>query len=170
MTLAVTLGLVCLTIEVSVGTLVGLLAWTPAFRRLLEAEFEGDLEVRFHVGGGPFAKKDPRTGQALKTERVFAMSRLMWLLGRLRRIRGSVLDPWRNNAERQLAWRLLAQYEADLDRIGRELEAGNAARMLELAGWPAQVRGYGHVREANAVKAEAERAAALAPVSEAQAA
>ncbi|UUC95038.1 MULTISPECIES: indolepyruvate ferredoxin oxidoreductase family protein [Comamonas] len=136
---------------------VGRLYSDPAFHKMLQSEFDGDLKVHWHLGGGPLAKKDARTGQAVKTEKVFAMPLILSLLGRLRIIRGSWLDPFRNSEERRLASRLRAQYEADLDHIQHALSADNAKAMTRLAGWPAQVRGYGHVREASAMKALAAR-------------
>ncbi|MGT2509165.1 indolepyruvate ferredoxin oxidoreductase family protein [Cupriavidus basilensis] len=145
---------------------VGRLYSDPAFRKLLASEFDGDLKVHWHLGGGPLARKDPRTGQPLKTEKVFAMPLVFWLLGRLRRIRGGWLDPFRNSEERQLASRLRAQYEADLDHIQHALRADNAKAMARLAGWPTQVRGYGHVRMAAAEQALAARKALLEAPSE----
>ena len=62
---------------------------------------------------------------------------------------------------RLLANRLLAQYEADLGKIQAELDPHNLAAMTQLASWPEQVRGYGHVRAANAQQALRAREAAL---------
>ena len=134
----------------------------PAFMEQLHQAFDGELKLHFHLGGGPFARKDARTGAARKTERVFAMPLLLSLVSQLRGLRGSWLDPFRHSPERQLARRLLAQYEADLGHIASALHAGNATQLTRLAGWPAQVRGYGHVRAANADKALAARQDLLA--------
>lgn len=136
---------------------VGRVYSDPAFKQRLAQEFDGDLKVHFHLGGGPFSRKDPRTGIPVKTEKVFAVPQMMWLLGRLRVIRGTWLDPFRRSEERRLADRLLMQYEADVDYIERMLSVANANDMLRLAGWPALVRGYGYVRAASADKALAAR-------------
>ncbi len=99
---------------------VGRLYSDPAFRQMLAAEFDGALEVHWHLGGGPFSKKDPTTGHPVKSEkRRFAMPFRLALLGRLRGLRGTVLDPFRNSDERKLARDLRARYEADLDRHRR---------------------------------------------------
>jgi indolepyruvate ferredoxin oxidoreductase len=84
------------------------------------------------------------------------------LMAPLRRLRGSLLDPFRNAGERRLARELLATYEADLDRIVAELDAGNHALAVRLASLPEKVRGYGHVRERHAQAVAAERDALLA--------
>lgn len=149
---------------------VGRLYSDPAFKQLLAQEFDGELTVHYHLGGGPLAKTHARTGAPLKTEKVFGMTLLMALLGKLRVIRGSWIDPFRLGHERQLANRLRALYEADLDRMTRELQSHNANAMKALADWPALVRGFGHVRAANADKALTARDAALALPTQAAAA
>ena len=53
--------------------------------------------------------------------------------------------------------RLLAEYEGDLDLILRSLEAGKIEAAAALASVPALIRGYGHVKQANALKAAGER-------------
>ena len=53
--------------------------------------------------------------------------------------------------------RLLAEYEGDLDMILRSLGAGKIEAAAALASVPAMIRGYGHVKRANALKAAGER-------------
>ena len=88
---------------------------------------------------------------------------MLSMLGKLRGIRGTWMDPFKNSEERKLANQLRAQYEADLDSIVQQLNASNVQSMTRLAGWPVHVRGYGHVRAGNATKALAEREAILKP-------
>jgi indolepyruvate ferredoxin oxidoreductase len=142
---------------------VGRLYSDPAFRQMLAAEFDGELDVHWHLGGGPFSKKDPSTGIPIKSEKTFAMPFMLSMLGKLRGIRGTWMDPFKNSEERKLANQLRAQYEADLDSIVQQLNASNVQSMTRLAGWPVHVRGYGHVRAGNATKALAEREAILKP-------
>ncbi len=40
----------------------------PAFRRGLEETFDGDFRLRFHLGAGPFERRDETTGVPAKTE------------------------------------------------------------------------------------------------------
>jgi indolepyruvate ferredoxin oxidoreductase len=134
----------------------------PEFRQELERAFEGELKLRFHVAGGPFGRRDPATGMLLKREVGPWLMTAFRLMAPLRRLRGSLLDPFRNAGERRLARELLATYEADLDRIVAELDAGNHALAVRLASLPEKVRGYGHVRERHAQAVAAERDALLA--------
>ncbi|KZL05058.1 indolepyruvate ferredoxin oxidoreductase [Pseudovibrio axinellae] len=125
----------------------------PSFKQSLEDSFEGDLGVRFHIGGGPFAKKDRVTGQPVKTEFGPWMMRLFIVLSSLRGLRGTVLDPFRNNEERALAFELRSSYELDMDLACAHLRVADEKVVDDLLSWPLKVRGFGHVRAGNAEKA-----------------
>ena len=124
--------------------------------------FEGDLKLRFNVAGGPFGRRDPATGRLQKREVGAWLMTVFRIMAPLRRLRGSVLDPFRHGAERRLAHDLLARYEDDLERLGRELTPDNHALAVQIAAWPDRVRGYGHVREAHAERVAKEREALFA--------
>jgi indolepyruvate ferredoxin oxidoreductase len=68
---------------------------------------------------------------------------LKWL-AKARQIRGSWLDPFHFSPEKAVDRRLLADYEADLDLIASIRNQPAAA--LQLANWPAEVRGFGPIR------------------------
>ncbi|WP_313075178.1 indolepyruvate ferredoxin oxidoreductase family protein [Melaminivora sp.] len=131
---------------------------TPEFRAELQQAFEGDYRLHFHLGAWPFARKDPATGVVRKRELGPWAWRALNLLARLRGLRGTVLDPFRGNAERQLALRLIAEYEEDVERLVAGLDAARLPLAIEIAEWPGQVRGFGHVREASVQKVGARRA------------
>ena len=60
-------------------------------------------------------------------------------------------------AERRWERQLLADYEAALDAIEAELAAGNHATALALAAYPQKDPRFGHVKQAQARPALAER-------------
>jgi indolepyruvate ferredoxin oxidoreductase len=129
----------------------------PEFRAELARAFEGGYRIRFHLGAGPFARRDRVTGQPRKTEVGGWVLTAFRALARLRRYRGTWLDPFRRSPERRLAAELLAEYERDVDRVLAGLDAGRAATAVELLSWPEQVRGYAHVRAEAARGARAAR-------------
>jgi indolepyruvate ferredoxin oxidoreductase len=131
----------------------------PEFRRSLEEAFEDGFRLRFHVAGGPFGRPDPHTGRLRKREVGAWLMTAFRLMAPLRRWRGTILDPFRRNPERRLAQELLARYEADLDRLLRELTPAHQALAVQIASWPDRIRGYGHVRAANADRVAREREA-----------
>ena len=53
---------------------------------------------------------------------------------------------------------MLAAYERDLELIRSLLAPGRIVEATALASLPQAIRGFGHVKAANAAKAEAERA------------
>jgi indolepyruvate ferredoxin oxidoreductase len=134
----------------------------PQFREELGKTFEGDFSLRFHVAGGPFGKRDPATGKLVKREVGPWLMTAFRLMAPLRRLRGTVLDPFRTSGERRLAHELLSGYEADVDRLVAALDAGNHAVAVKIASLPEKVRGYGHVREQHAQAVAKERESLMA--------
>ncbi len=80
---------------------------------------------------------------------------------KLRFLRGTWLDPFRNSAERTLERRLVAEFEADVDDVVARLSPANHAAAVRLLGVPETIKGYGRVKEASAADAAQARAAAL---------
>jgi indolepyruvate ferredoxin oxidoreductase len=128
-----------------------------AFRKELEQTFEGDYQLHFHIGGWPFAKKHPVTGKPVKREVGPWLMRAFGVMARLRGLRGTLLDPFRNSEERQLDRALLAQYEADVRMLVAGLTPANYDSAVSIASLPSKIRGYGHVRKASADTAAVER-------------
>ncbi len=129
----------------------------PAFREEIAQVFEGDYRLKFHVGAWPFARRDPVTGKPVKREVGAWLLGAFAVLARLRGLRGTVLDPFRNSAERRLHRELLERYEADLERLLEGLSTDNHAVAVRIASMPEKIRGYGHVREQHAAAVAVER-------------
>ncbi len=130
----------------------------PQFRADLQRQFEGDLKLRFHLGLWPFAKRDAATGQVTKGEVGPWLLPVFRLLTGLRRWRNTWLDPLRHTAERTLDRALLAEFESDVQRLLTDLSPARHAASVALAALPLKVRGFGHVRQANAARMAVERA------------
>ena len=90
------------------------------------------------------------------------MLRAMRLLARLKRLRGTAFDPFGRTTERAMERRLLAEYEILLDELCQGLGPEDHATAVELARIPEQIRGFGHVKEANLERAKAKEAHLLA--------
>jgi indolepyruvate ferredoxin oxidoreductase len=80
----------------------------------------------------------------------------------LRGLRGTRLDPFGHTAERRMERRLIAEYESMLDEILARLAPENHAIAVELAALPLEIRGFGHIKEANLQRAKAKEADLLA--------
>lgn len=129
----------------------------PAFRRELREAFEGEYRLRFHLGAGPFARKNTATGEPTKTEVGAWVLPLFRILASLRVLRGGALDPFARSAEGRFALREIAQYEADVSRLRDGLSGDKHAVAVEIASLPELLRGYGHVRERSARAVETKR-------------
>jgi indolepyruvate ferredoxin oxidoreductase len=80
------------------------------------------------------------------------------LLARMKRLRGTPLDPFGRSEERRAERRLIAAFEATLDWIVEELTPERHATAVKLAAVPQSIRGFGHVKAAAIEAAKAEEA------------
>jgi indolepyruvate ferredoxin oxidoreductase len=141
---------------------VGRLHSDPAFKASMKATFEDGAKLRYNLAPPLFAKRDPVTGHLRKREFGAWMGTALAFLAKGKRLRGTALDPFGRTAERRMERRLVDEYEALMLRIAGALSPANHAVATELASLPAQIRGYGHVKEANAANVATLRARAIA--------
>lgn len=137
------------------------------FRKQLEAQFEGDYRLQFHLAPSWLSKPDAATGEPRKRSFGPWMLKAFGMLARLRFLRGTPLDVFGYSAERHQDRELIERYEEDIAYLLRELKPDNYRTALALAELPEHIRGYGHVREAAArqVREQAEQLKARMLVS-----
>ena len=135
----------------------------PAFRAGIDARFEGEYTLRFHLAPTFLARPDPDSGRIKK--KVFGpwMETALRWLAKARRLRGTPFDPFGYHPERKAERALLAQYEADIGALLGGLDAEGLRRAVALARLPEDIRGFGHVKAWSMKKAAEKRAALLAP-------
>jgi indolepyruvate ferredoxin oxidoreductase len=131
------------------------------FLKALNAQFEGDFRLRFHLAPPLLSRPDPVTGEARKMTFGPWMMRAFRVLAAIRGLRGTAVDIFGYTAERKTERRLIADYEALLKEIAATLGAHNHAIAIELAAIPENIRGYGHVKARHLAAAKAEEAALL---------
>ena len=112
----------------------------------IEAQFEGDYEVRYHLAPPVVSKKDKITGQLKKREYGPGMQQKFKSLAKLKFLRGTPADVFGYSTERRAERALIKEYESLLAVISRELTPSNHALAVELTALPDLVRGYGHVK------------------------
>ena len=127
-----------------------------SFKRQLAAEFQSFERLEFHLAP-PILGRKGSDGKPRKSSFGPWMMSGFRLLARLKGLRGTAFDIFGYSAERRLERKLLADYEMDLDRIAARLAPGRIEAAAALASVPQLIRGYGHVKEAAARKAAAER-------------
>lgn len=131
------------------------------FRRRLEAEFEGDYRLTFHLAPPLIAPKDSHSGEPKKLTFGPWMMRAFRLLAALRRLRGTPFDPFGRTAERRTERRLIADYTKMIDTLCAKLDRDTRDTVVALASFPEDVRGFGHVKARHLEKALARRDALL---------
>ena len=116
------------------------------FLEKIQAGFEGDYRLRFHLA--PPLLNDNGTGREPK-KRSFGpwMLQGFKLLAKLRFLRNTWLDPFGRTHERKVERNWLANYESILDEVLSDLTADKLGLAQDLAQLPDSVRGYGPVKE-----------------------
>ncbi|MES2258580.1 MAG: indolepyruvate ferredoxin oxidoreductase family protein [Pseudomonadota bacterium] len=134
---------------------VGRLYSGAAFKQSVGAAFAGKPVLRYNLAPPLFSRRDPATGHLVKREFGAWVGHAFGVLARLKFLRGTAFDVFGYTEERRMERRLIADYETRMAMLCRELTPFNHAAAVELASLPEMIRGYGHVKEANAAKAAA---------------
>jgi indolepyruvate ferredoxin oxidoreductase len=128
----------------------------PTFLASLDARFEGNWSLRFHLAPPLISRIDPKTGRPVKREFGPWMLPAMRVLARLKRLRGTPFDPFGRTAERRSERALIEAYEALVDELMAGLTPANHAQAIALARLPDRIRGYGPVKERHLESVRAE--------------
>ena len=141
-----------------------------SFRKNIAAAFTGDFRVKFHMAPPVFNRGLDDQGRPLK--RTFGpwMHSALFLLARLKFLRGTPFDPFGAAEERQLERRLIDDYMSRISQIADRLTPGNLNTAIEIANIPDEIRGYGPVKRVAIEKAEERFSALLGSFNEGRAA
>jgi indolepyruvate ferredoxin oxidoreductase len=146
----------------------------PAFMEKIDAQFEADekngpITLRFHLAPPLFSKRDDQ-GHLIKRQYGPWMMKAFGVLAKMKGLRGTAFDVFGRTEERRAERALIKEYESTIALMLAKLDASNLAAAVAVASVPEEIRGYGHVKEANMTKAAAKREALLsafkAPVQE----
>jgi indolepyruvate ferredoxin oxidoreductase len=127
-----------------------------AFKKQLAAEFEHYDRLEFHLAPPILNRRGP-DGRLRKSKFGPWMMKAFGVLAALKGLRGTAFDLFGYSEERRMEKRLLAEYESDIDRISGALSPERIEAAAALASVPSLIRGFGHVKAANAAKAAGER-------------
>ena len=125
----------------------------PAFREQLAMLFEGDpaaMPIEFHLAPSWLSRAGTQGSPPAKRR----FGRWAWhafgVLSALKRLRGTSFDPFGYSVDRRLERALRDQHVHLLEEVTRTLNPANHALAVELARLPERIRGFGHVKRANA--------------------
>jgi indolepyruvate ferredoxin oxidoreductase len=129
---------------------------TETLEAALAEAFGAHGRVTYHMAPPILGRRDAE-GRPVKTTFGPWMARALRILARLRFLRGTPLDPFGRTAERRMERQMIRDYEALIGELLGGLTPANTPIACELARLPLQVRGFGHVKLANAERAAEER-------------
>jgi len=142
----------------------------PAFLQKLRDQFDGepgkDYQLNFHLAPPQLAKRDAH-GHLIKQSYGPWMLTAFRVLAKLKRVRGTALDPFGKTVERRMERQLIADYLALIDEFCTTLNIHNLPLAIELASLPDQIRGFGHVKERSVALAASRRTQLLVQYREA---
>ena len=126
----------------------------------LAEAFDKVDKITYHLAPPILGRKDA-DGRPRKLEFGPWMGRAFRMLARFKLLRGTPLDPFGRTAERRMERGMIRDYEALMAELMGSLTEANLPIAVELARLPLQVRGFGHIKLANAERAAEERAVLL---------
>jgi indolepyruvate ferredoxin oxidoreductase len=126
----------------------------PAFARKIESMFEGDFKLVHHLAPPAIAKRNAK-GELVKQPFGPWVRKVFPLLARMKGLRGGALDLFGKTEERRMERQLLADYEACIAELLKNLNADKLPLAAEIARIPEEIRGYGHVKERHVKAARA---------------
>jgi indolepyruvate ferredoxin oxidoreductase len=132
-----------------------------AFRRKLEAEFEGDFRLKFHMAPPLLSRDLDPLGRPKKREFGPWMMAVFGVLHRLKFLRGGAFDLFGRTEERRLERALIEEYRRDVETAAAAMTRDTAEAAIDLARLPEEIRGFGPVKLASIEKAKARRALLL---------
>ncbi len=130
------------------------------FAQQLRHQFDGDYRLEFHMAPPLLARS--RDGRPPRKLRIggWLLPVLGWL-ARGKALRGGPFDLFGRSEERRFERALREQFIARLDELHPALTPDRLALAGQIAALPLQVRGFGHVKLANAALARAREAELL---------
>jgi indolepyruvate ferredoxin oxidoreductase len=121
----------------------------PKFLAKIAGQFEGELgkdyKLAYHLAPPLLAKKNAR-GELQKQRFGPWMLTAFRILGRMKFLRGTALDPFGRTEERRVERELVDEYRASIEEVLRGLGPANLGLAVEIARIPDGIRGYGHVK------------------------
>ncbi|HEB89971.1 MAG TPA: indolepyruvate ferredoxin oxidoreductase family protein [Deltaproteobacteria bacterium] len=130
------------------------------FQRQLDAEFEGDYKLEFHLGPQIPFLRDKETGRVPKIRIDRRLMTVLKWIRHLKFLRHTPFDLVNRSRHRRREWALVREYEEVIEEILQGLSVGNLDLAVQIAGIPEQIRGFDTVKDVQ-IEAAKEKEAEL---------
>ncbi|WP_299870011.1 indolepyruvate ferredoxin oxidoreductase family protein [uncultured Hoeflea sp.] len=127
-----------------------------SFKRQLAGQFESYDHLEYHMAPPVLGRTDAK-GHPRKSSFGKGMAMLFPVLASLKRVRGTVFDVFGYAQERRMEQALRVTYLSELQEMSAVLTPENGDLVADFLSYPLTIRGYGHVKDSNRLKAEAEK-------------
>ncbi len=117
-------------------------------------QFEGDFKLEFSLAPPFLARRDPVSGEPRKRRFGPWIITVFRRLARLRRLRGTLFDPFGHTRERRTERRLIEHYEKVVAELCESLQGDNHGLAVRIASIPELIRGFGPVKARHLQQAE----------------
>jgi indolepyruvate ferredoxin oxidoreductase len=128
----------------------------------IDAQFEGNFRLKFHLAPPLLARRDKTTGVPRKMQFGGWMLGVFRLLQKGKSLRGTRLDVFGYTVERRAERALIDDYIATLRGLLPALRGETLGIAVEIAELPDEIRGFGQVKNGNLARVAAKRAELLA--------
>jgi indolepyruvate ferredoxin oxidoreductase len=115
------------------------------FAARVQAQFEGDFQLNYHLAPPLFAKRNAK-GELQKQQFGAWMGTALRLLAQCKFLRGTAFDIFGRSEERQTERALIDEYRASIETMLPTLSTANRDAAVAFARVPEQIRGFGHVK------------------------
>ncbi|MBG56328.1 MAG: indolepyruvate ferredoxin oxidoreductase [Deltaproteobacteria bacterium] len=116
------------------------------FLKKINDRFEGKFHLKLHLAPPMFAKRNPHTGEPVKSSFGSWMFISMKILAKFKFLRGTVFDLFGKTKERQMERQLIHDYEKTIEEVLRGLSENNHSIATEIAKLPEYIRGFDLVK------------------------
>lgn len=124
----------------------------PAFLEKLKQQFSSYERLEVNLAPPLLSRHDPETGLTEKKTYGPWIFKAFKLLVKFKGLRGTPFDPFGYLKERRQERALIKEYEKIAQEILGTLTEKNYESACEILAFPAAIKGFGHIKEANRIK------------------
>lgn len=119
------------------------------FKKKLDAQFQGQYKLQFHLAPPLLSRADKSTGAPRKMTFGPWVFTAFKVIQKLKFLRGTRLDPFSYTSERKMERNLINEYEQLVRKAVSVANSDNLEQISELLSSAEKIRGFGHIKESN---------------------